>query len=74
MDRVRPSSVALVVTSPPYFTGKEYETDMAAGHVPSSYVEYLEMIHDVLAVSLAKLEPGAAQQTERVAADDYGKD
>ena len=24
MDRVRPSSVALVVTSPPYFAGKAY--------------------------------------------------
>lgn len=57
-DQVADRSVALLVTSPPYFTGKEYETDMAAGHVPSSYVEYLEMVHGVLAVSLAKLEPG----------------
>lgn len=57
-SEVADRSVALVVTSPPYFTGKEYETDMAAGHVPSSYVEYLEMLHDVLSVSLRKLEPG----------------
>lgn len=57
-DQVADRSVALCVTSPPYFTGKEYETNMAAGHVPSSYVEYLEMIHDVLAVCLTKLEPG----------------
>lgn len=57
-DQVADRSVALCITSPPYFTGKEYETNMAAGHVPSSYVEYLEMIHDVLAVCLAKLEPG----------------
>lgn len=57
-EQVADRSVALLVTSPPYFTGKEYETDMAAGHVPSSYVEYLEMLHDVLAVCLAKLEPG----------------
>lgn len=57
-SQVADRSVALVVTSPPYFTGKEYETDLAAGHVPSSYVEYLEMLHDVLAVCLAKLEPG----------------
>lgn len=57
-DQVADRSVALVVSSPPYFTGKEYETDMAAGHVPSSYVEYLEMVHDVLAVCLRKLEPG----------------
>jgi len=57
-DQVSDRSVALLVTSPPYFTGKEYETDLAAGHVPSSYAEYLEMLHDVLAVCLAKLEPG----------------
>lgn len=56
--QVADRSVALVVTSPPYFTGKEYETDLAAGHVPSSYVEYLEMLRDVLAVCLRKLEPG----------------
>jgi DNA modification methylase len=57
-DQVANRSVALCVTSPPYFTGKEYETNMAAGHVPSSYVEYLEMIHDVLTACLTKLEPG----------------
>lgn len=57
-DQVADRSVALMITSPPYFTGKEYETDLAAGHVPSSYVEYLEMLHDVLVVCLGKLEPG----------------
>lgn len=57
-DQVADRSVALLVTSPPYFTGKEYETDMAAGHVPGTYIEYLKMLHDVLAVSLTKLEPG----------------
>jgi site-specific DNA-methyltransferase (adenine-specific) len=57
-QQVADRSVALLVTSPPYFTGKEYETDLAAGHVPASYVEYLEMLLDVLSVSLAKLEPG----------------
>ena len=57
-DQVADRSVALMVTSPPYFAGKEYEVDMAAGHVPSSYVEYLEMLRDVFAVCLRKLEPG----------------
>jgi site-specific DNA-methyltransferase (adenine-specific) len=57
-DQVADRSVALMITSPPYFAGKEYETDLAAGHVPTSYVEYLEMLHDVLAVCLRKLEPG----------------
>lgn len=56
--QVADNSVALVVTSPPYFAGKEYETDMSSGHVPSSYVEYLEMLRDVLSVCLRKLEPG----------------
>jgi site-specific DNA-methyltransferase (adenine-specific) len=57
-EQVANRSVALMVTSPPYFTGKEYETDIAAGHVPASYVEYLEMLHDVFAACLLKLEPG----------------
>jgi site-specific DNA-methyltransferase (adenine-specific) len=57
-DMVADRSVALVVTSPPYFAGKEYETDLAAGHVPSSYVEYLEMLTEAFAVCLRKLEPG----------------
>jgi site-specific DNA-methyltransferase (adenine-specific) len=57
-QQVADRSVALIITSPPYFAGKEYETDLAAGHVPSSYVEYLGMLHDVLAVCLRKLEPG----------------
>lgn len=57
-DQVADDSVALVVTSPPYFAGKEYEVDMAAGHVPMSYVEYLEMLTHVLAACADKLEPG----------------
>lgn len=56
--QVADRSVALLVTSPPYFTGKEYETEMGSGHVPASYLDYLEMLRDVLAVCLAKLEPG----------------
>lgn len=57
-EQVADRSVALLVTSPPYFVGKEYEMDIAAGHIPSNYVEYLEMLRDVFAVSLRKLEPG----------------
>lgn len=57
-EQVADGSVALMVTSPPYFAGKEYEIDLAAGHVPSSYVEYLQMLRDVLAVCVEKLEPG----------------
>jgi len=56
--QVADGSVALMITSPPYFAGKEYETDLARGHVPASYAEYLEMLTEVFAVTLAKLEPG----------------
>jgi len=56
--QVADRSVALVVTSPPYFTGKDYEVDTTSGHVPSTYVEYLNMLTDVLAACLRKLEPG----------------
>lgn len=52
------NSIALVVTSPPYFAGKEYEAGLGEGHVPASYVEYLQMLHDVFAECWRVLEPG----------------
>lgn len=58
MDRIAPGSVALVVTSPPYFAGKEYEEALGEGHIPGSYVEYLAMLADVFAECVDKLEPG----------------
>ena len=58
MDRVRPGSVALVVTSPPYFAGKAYEEALGEGHIPATYVEYLTMLEEVFAECVAKLEPG----------------
>ena len=58
MDAVEPASVALVVTSPPYFAGKEYEEAMGSGHVPASYVNYLAMLEAVFAECVRKLEPG----------------
>lgn len=57
-QQVTDRSVALMVTSPPYFAGKEYETDMSTGSTPASYAEYLEMLRDVFAICLDKLEPG----------------
>ncbi|MGQ0847832.1 MAG: DNA-methyltransferase [Actinomycetota bacterium] len=57
-DQVADSSVALVVTSPPYFAGKEYETGLGTDGVPGSYLEYLEMMRQVLRLCLHKLEPG----------------
>ena len=58
MDEVPDSSVALVVTSPPYFAGKEYEETLGERGVPSIYLEYLELLHDVFKQCVQKLEPG----------------
>ena len=55
---VKDNSVALVVTSPPYFAGKEYEQDIGHGHVPGSYLDYLKMLEDVFEQCVRKLEPG----------------
>src|SRR5262245_20118484 len=44
---INDASVALVVTSPPYFAGKEYEAALGHGHIPASYREYLAMLHAV---------------------------
>ena len=58
MSEVDDNSVALVVTSPPYFAGKAYETELDAGHIPSTYLEYLTMLRDVFAECVRVLEPG----------------
>ena len=58
MDQVLDGSVALVVTSPPYFAGKQYEEELERDGVPSSYVEYLQLLTDVFAECARKLEPG----------------
>lgn len=55
---VADNSVALMVTSPPYFAGKAYEEDMTRGHVPESYREYLESLEAMFEVCARKLEPG----------------
>ena len=58
MSKIPDASVALVVTSPPYFAGKAYETALGEGHVPGDYIEYLQMLRDVFAECLRVLEPG----------------
>lgn len=58
MDEVPDASVALVVTSPPYFAGKEYEQALGQGGVPATYLEYLELLRAVFAECVKKLEPG----------------
>jgi DNA modification methylase len=58
MTKVVSNSVALVVTSPPYFAGKQYEEDLGVGGVPADYFEYLELLYSVFAECKRVLEPG----------------
>ena len=58
MPEVADGSVALVVTSPPYFAGKQYEEELEREGVPGSYLEYLQLLTDVFAECVRTLEPG----------------
>ena len=58
MGAVESNSVALVVTSPPYFAGKEYEESLGQNGVPGTYFEYLALLRDVFAECKRVLEPG----------------
>jgi len=58
MMAVADDSVALVVTSPPYFAGKQYEEELDREGVPGSYIEYLALLRDVFAECKRVLEPG----------------
>lgn len=55
---VADNSVALVVTSPPYFVGKDYEEAMGQGHVPAEYGDHLQVLRDIFAACVDKMEPG----------------
>ena len=61
MTQLPDNCVALVVTSPPYFVGKEYElavTGDAESRIPGTYFEFLDMLRDVFAECVRVLEPG----------------
>lgn len=66
MEGLPDRSVALVVTSPPYFVGKEYEEAVVHAarsrdperEIPRSYGEYLRLLHDVFSECIRVLEPG----------------
>lgn len=58
MTEVADASVALVVTSPPYFAGKQYEEELGKGGVPATYVEYLRLLREVFDECVRTLEPG----------------
>ncbi|HUY06846.1 MAG TPA: site-specific DNA-methyltransferase [Acidimicrobiales bacterium] len=58
MSEIHDNSVALVVTSPPYFAGKQYEEALGENGVPGTYLEYLEMLGAVFKECVRVLEPG----------------
>jgi DNA modification methylase len=58
MRAIPDNSVALVVTSPPYFAGKAYEEILGSDGVPESYKDYLELLRDVFSECRRVLEPG----------------
>jgi DNA modification methylase len=58
MHHLPDNSVALVVTSPPYFVGKQYERDIERNEVPTSYADFLDMLELVFAECKRVLEPG----------------
>src|ERR1700721_3058265 len=58
MEALPDRCIALVVTSPPYFAGKEYETELGERGIPATYLEYLGMLRDVFADCWRVLEPG----------------
>lgn len=62
MHQLADNSVALVVTSPPYFVGKEYELAVASGDddtsIPATYLEFLTMLREVFRECVRVLEPG----------------
>jgi site-specific DNA-methyltransferase (adenine-specific) len=58
MDEINANSTALIVTSPPYFAGKEYEIDLDKDGIPESYIEYLQMLRSVFTECWRILEPG----------------
>ena len=72
MHTIADGSVALVVTSPPYFAGKQYEEELERDGVPSSYLEYLELLHDVFAECVRVLEPGGRIAVTSAASERYG--
>ncbi|MYB46048.1 MAG: site-specific DNA-methyltransferase [Acidimicrobiia bacterium] len=58
MHHLPDNCVALVVTSPPYFVGKEYEKAVAGRRVPESYMDYLGLLREVFTECVRVLEPG----------------
>jgi DNA modification methylase len=58
MANIDSDSIALVVTSPPYFAGKQYEEALGQNGVPGTYFEYLTLLREVFEECKRVVEPG----------------
>jgi site-specific DNA-methyltransferase (adenine-specific) len=63
MTHIPDNSIALIATSPPYFVGKEYEQAVVGDRdrmpaIPTTYLDYLQMLRDVFSECMRVLEPG----------------
>ncbi|MBW7857103.1 MAG: site-specific DNA-methyltransferase [Leptonema sp. (in: Bacteria)] len=58
MNQIADNSVGLIITSPPYFAGKEYEELNDNSKSPATYKAYLKMLGQVFAECYRVLEPG----------------
>ena len=54
-NRIKDNTLDLVVTSPPYFVGKEYEEQYKTGE---SYDKYVQSLLDIFELCFFKLKPG----------------
>ena len=63
--KVESNSIALVVTSPPYFAGKEYEESLGDDGVPGTYFEYLELLERRVRGVQARSGAGRSHRRER---------
>ena len=54
-----------MVTSPPYFAGKEYEESLGRNGVPGSYFEYLALLKDVFIGVQAGARAGRPHRRQR---------
>lgn len=55
IKRIEPCSLDLVVTSPPYYVGKEYEVKLKSA---DTYVEYIHFLTETFMSCFNKLKPG----------------
>lgn len=51
LPRIRPNSVALSVWSPPYFVGKDYESDL-------TFEEWQSLLREVIRLHFPVIKPG----------------